>query len=111
MKHIAILLTLVVVLTGCFGHKDHDHHDWSESGVVDDHGHGWENDEDFVVHGDEDGKDDESLSEIDTLDIDQLEQEAVPIEETTTAEEKKAEEEVLNEFESDLEDIFSDLGV
>lgn len=107
MKQIIVLLALATLLTSCFGGWDKTDDGWvvvpevvveeNVDWVDQDSDVGW----DIAISGDEDAKDDADL----WVDTDPV------VEDVATPEEKQVEAEVLNEFESDLEDIFSDLGV
>ena len=119
MKKLVVLLGLSLLLTGCFG--------WEKQAVDD----GGVVAPDVVVEtniddvdttqsevsGDEDAKDGDTLGEAQVAEEDSSDETSddnwveIPADPAVTAEDKKVEEEVIDEFEWELDDIFKDIGI
>ncbi len=108
MKHIIIALVTLFALTSCFsGEKQEVDDGWVTvpDVVVED---AWEVDEseEQSQSNDADGKDDVSLG-----DVNDSEDTNIGGDEESSEQDSQETQEVLNEFEDDLDDIFKDLGL
>jgi len=113
MKKLIIVLALMALLTGCFGEKEVTNDEWVESPVVEETTGTGVDDSDVPVEWDEDTKDDENLWEVesDTNNDTVSDENTTGDSETSTDSEDQDTQEVLDEFEDDLDDIFKDLGL
>ena len=110
MKHIIVLLALGLLLTGCFGGEKQEIDDgWvvAPDVVVDEST--WEDTTEIQAEGDADTKDDDSLGEINDDENTEVNKENT--DSSVDQQESEDTQEVLNEFEDDLDDIFKDLGL